>query len=123
MHSFTGPPLAPGVPVPTDKICFNSYSFYPIEYYAVNITDVINSSLVDFTSACIAHSTDLFPRECSPFHLLVTARNKVGSSNSSNRTIGIINDIQYDHHYGFLCCFADNDGNFGPCDCILYKSK
>ena len=43
---ITGPPLAPSINVNSSKICFNSYSFYPIDYYIVNITDVINGLLI-----------------------------------------------------------------------------
>ena len=83
----TGLPLAPTVKFTPYNICFNSLSFYPIEYYIVTITDILNSSLtIDHRSACIARSADLLPRNCSPFHLLVTAQNKLGSSNSSNWT-------------------------------------
>ena len=99
---YTGPPLAPSAIITTDQICFSSYSFYPIKYYAVTITDIINSSkTVDSEIACLARSTDLFPKNCSPFHLSVIARNKVGSSNSSIWTIGILKiSLDYAHvHY------------------------
>ena len=75
-------------------ICFDSYSYYPIDYYLLNIVDLSgqNQILNETTNlkdskACTLLSESSFPSECSPFDIYVQAHNRVGMSNTSHTVV------------------------------------
>ena len=84
-----GPPLKPTLTFnqSTDPpmVCYNTYSFYDIISYEINITDFVNDQLVNretenVSKGCISLTEALYPPQCSPYHISVKAFNRVGAS-------------------------------------------
>ena len=91
---YAGPPLPPALEVTHNDICFNSYSYYPIDNFIIRISDltgdvqtVNQSTKASDSKNCFSLMEDSFPAECSPYELIITAHNKVGYSNASNVTL------------------------------------
>ena len=66
-------------------VCYNTYSFYNIISYEINITDFVNDQLVNrktenISKGCISLTEALYPPQCSPYHISVKAFNRVGAS-------------------------------------------
>ena len=84
---FLGLPGTPVLNVSGDSVCFSSHSYYPIDYYSIEITDLVgDKQALNETKQCISLSGSSFPLECSPYQVLVNAHNQVGNSNSSSVT-------------------------------------
>lgn len=84
-----GPPLKPTLSfnqtTSPPTICFDTYSFYVITSYEINITDVTNDTLVNrmtvnVSRGCIPLTPVLYPPQCSPYQVSVKAFNRVGAS-------------------------------------------
>lgn len=91
---YAGPPLPPALEVTHNDICFNSYSYYPIDSFIIRISDltgdvqtVNQSSKTSDSKSCFSLMEDSFPVECSPYEVIITAHNNVGYSNASNVTL------------------------------------
>lgn len=83
-----GFPSPPTLNVSDNVLCFKSHSYYSINYYIIEIIDLINEAKVfNETSECISISMVDFPSECAPYVVHVVANNKVGNSNASNITL------------------------------------
>ena len=90
MFLLTGTPLPPSIKISftateTVKVCFSTYSYYPIRYFEFNVTDGMRDELVKLSKAdeCAELSDSLLPQVCSPYNVSVKAYNKVGESNTS----------------------------------------
>ena len=67
-------------------LCFSAYSYYPIRYYDINITDFVGAKVSRrILGNCENVTQDNLPRECSPFNITVKAYSEVGGSNISSR--------------------------------------
>lgn len=83
-----GLPDPPTVNVTGQDICFESNSYYLIEYYLIEIVDLVgDKQIFNQTMECISLSRTCFQPQCSPYHIFVTAHSQVGNSNTSNVTV------------------------------------
>ena len=91
---YAGPPLAPSLNDTGSDLCFESYSYYAIDYFLVEIMDISGDkwfqtepSVLQHQKSCITVTEEYFPSSCFPFDVSVKAHNKVGNSTATNTTL------------------------------------
>ena len=88
------PPSPPTLNYTEDSLCYTSDSYYPIDYYIIELIDVsgeeqtLNESSTSGIDGCIQLSETNFASNCTPYHVIGRAHNKIGISNASEITMG-----------------------------------
>ena len=82
-----GLPGPPTINVTGQDICFESHSYYSIDYYLIEIIDLVGDEQIFKTNGCVSLSGTQFLPQCSPYYILVTAHSQAGNSNTSNVTV------------------------------------